>query len=93
MTPREIRTVRLISDSILLKPSGSPSIGAARVEVRPQGTRIVCKAAQRKIAASMTVQSGLTTGSSLHWIPLQVLTTTLSEIVNQIQCPYNPAAV
>ena len=66
MTLREIRTVRLISDSILLKPSGSPSVGAARVEVRPQGTRIVRKAAQRKLTGSMTVQSGVSTGRPLH---------------------------
>jgi hypothetical protein len=74
MTPREIRRACLMSCSILLKQSGSLSSAAAWVEVRLQGTQIVCKAAQTEdhgfcdttIRRFNRESSSLDTASSTH---------------------------
>ena len=74
MTPRETRRVGLTSNSILLKPSGSPSIAVARAQVRPKDAETVCKAPQTEahgfcdstIGCFDIENSSLNSGPSTH---------------------------
>jgi hypothetical protein len=93
MTLREIRSTSLMSPLILLKSFGSLSSGAEQIDVCPPGTEIADDSPENKdrglcdptIGCFDLQNSSADTTSSTH--------DHFEYIVNQIQCPYNPAAV
>jgi hypothetical protein len=79
--------------SRVLKRLGYPLNGAGRVEVCPKSSETV----RKDVQADEHRDSHSSICSILKRIlparPAHVPSITLSTIVNQIQCPYNPAAV
>ena len=93
MTLREIRSTSLMRNLILLKPFSSLSSAAEQIDVCPRGTEIADDSPQKEdrglcdttIGSFDLQNSSADTTSSAH--------DHFEYIVNQIQCPYNPAAV